>query len=192
MNKNKETMEDSLEMASEPSKFEVMMHYTKNLMLEMAYRLRLKKRPKSGIILHAEREFLAAGYLPLDQAQEEGPDKWVQENVFELLEVFIRQGHSGYSAPYVLDAFKKLALYEPLVPLYGTDDEWNEIGDGVFQNNRCYHVFKDKDRFNGQAYDIEGRIFCEPNGSCYTNRDSCVPVTFPYVPKRECVDVEPN
>ena len=177
-------------MACEPSKLEMMIRRTKNALLHLAYLLRLKKRPKGNTVRHAEREFVAAGYTPLDQEQEDGPNKWVQENVLELLEVFARQGHSGFSAPYAVEMFRKLALHEPLVPLSGADDEWNEIGDGVFQNNRCSHVFKDKDRFNGQAYDIEGRIFREPDGSCYTNRDSCVAVTFPYTPKREYVDVD--
>ena len=30
---------------------------------------------------HAKREFLRAGYTPLDQEQEAGPNKWIQENV---------------------------------------------------------------------------------------------------------------
>jgi len=177
-------------MACEPSKLETMIRRAKNALLELAYRLRLKKRPKSNTVLHAEREFLAVGYTPLDQEQENGPNKWIQENMLELLEVFDRQGHSGFSAPCAVEMFRKLALHEPLVPLFGDDDEWNQVGDGVFQNNRCSHVFKDKDRFNGQAYDINGRIFREPDGGCYTSGDSCVPVTFPYTPKCEYVDVD--
>ena len=55
-----------------------------------------------------------------------------------------------------------------------------------WQNNRASHVFKCSD---GQAYDIEGKIFRDKAGHCYTNRDSRVDVTFPYTPKREYVDV---
>ena len=177
-------------MACEPSKLEMMIRRAKNALLQLAYILRLKKRPKGNTVRHAEREFVAAGYTPLDQEQEDGPNKWIQENVLELLEVFARQGHSGFSAPYAVETFHKLALHEPLVPLSGADDEWNEVGDGVFQNNRCSRVFKDKNRFNGQAYDIEGRIFRGPGGGCYTSNESCVQVTFPYTPKREYVDVD--
>jgi hypothetical protein len=57
----------------------------------------------------------------------------------------------------------------------------------MWQNNRCCHVFKDN---AGNAYDIDGKIFREPDGACYTSRDSRVPVTFPYTPVREYVDVE--
>lgn len=54
------------------------------------------------------------------------------------------------------------------------------------QNKRCSHVFKDKD---GNAYDIDGKVFREPDGCCFTSKDSFVPVTFPYTPKTEYVDV---
>ena len=70
---------------------------------------------------HAEREFRALGYKPVDQ--EEGPNKWIQENVMELLEVFSKQGHSGMSAPVCVRYFEKLALLEPLSPLTGEDWE---------------------------------------------------------------------
>jgi len=166
-----------------PSRMYRLLCRLRDRVLELAYRLRLMKRPKGYSVRHAEREFLAAGYIPLDQPQEDGPNKWIQENVLELLDVFSRQGHSGFSAPYCLETFRKLALHEPLVPLSGANDEWHEVGDGVFQNKRCSHVFKDAD---GRAYDINGRIFREPSGACYTNR---VYVTFPYTPTREYVDV---
>ncbi len=142
-----------------------------------------------NLISYAKREFIAAGYIPLDQPQEDGPNKWVQLNVLQLLQVFENQGHSGRSAPLVAEIFKTLAIYEPLVPLRGDESEWTEIGDGVWQNKRCSHVFKQLDRFNGQAYDINGKIFRDPSGAYYTSKESFVPITFPYTPKREYIDV---
>lgn len=140
----------------------------------------------SNLIEHAKEEFRAIGYKPLDQEQEDGPNKWMQENVLELLEVFSKQGHSGHSAPFCVEMFNKLARYEPLGPITGEDWEWVEVSSGTFQNKRCSHVFKE----NGQAYDIEGRIFKDKDGSCWTNRESRVNVVFPYTPKREYVDRE--
>lgn len=140
----------------------------------------------SNLIKHAKREFLALGYKPDDP--EEGPDKWIQENVLELLRVFSAQGHSGSSAPYAIGMFSKLAAFEPLCPLSGADDEWVEVSPGLFQNNRCSHVF----RKDGEAYDIEGIIFREPNGCCYTSHESHVPVTFPYIPTSRYMDVPPQ
>lgn len=66
--------------------------------------------------------------------------------------------------------------FGPLSPLTGEDSEWNEIGEGRFQNRRSSRVFKDED---GRAYDIEGRVFRDGAG-CYTSRDSRVYVEFPY------------
>ena len=132
---------------------------------------------------HAEREFKAAGWdLEKDDMQD-----LMCKQVLELLELFSSHGHSGSSAPYAINLFSKLAKFEPIVPLTGEDFEWNEIGDGEFQNNRCSHVFKSASRFNGQAYDIEGRIFQDKDGYCCTNLDSFVPIEFPYTPKHEYV-----
>lgn len=65
-------------------------------------------------------------------------------------------------------------------------DEWTEASEGVFQNRRCSRVFKDA---AGSAYDINGKVFVEPNGVGFTSSDSRVPVTFPYVPATEYVNV---
>jgi len=133
---------------------------------------------------HAETELKALGYNLDDK--EEGPNKWIMENLFELLEVFSAQGHSGSSAPYCINMFKKLASFEPLSPLTGEDWEWTEVTDGVLQNKRCSHVFKE----NGQAYDILAYVFREPNGCCYTSKESKAEITFPYTPKTEYIDVK--
>ena len=137
-----------------------------------------------NLIEHAKMEFKAVGYKPMEECEDD-PNKWIQENVLELLEVFSKQGHSGSSAPFCIGYFQKLASFEPLTPLTGEDWEWNEVGEGQLQNKRCSHVFK-KD---GQAYDIRGKVFREPNGCCFTSRDSRVDVEFPYTPKTEYVDV---
>lgn len=135
---------------------------------------------------HVKRELKAAGYVPLDQEQEDSPNKWIQENLLELLTVFANQGHSGFSANYCINAFSKLAKFEPLTPLTGEDWEWQEVGPGQWQNIRCSRVFKDE---HGQAYDIEGKVFVEEDGYAYTSSDSFVYVNFPYTPKTEYVNI---
>lgn len=141
----------------------------------------------SNLLRHAETELTAAGYLSTD---EEGPNKWMREKVLELVKVFAAQGHSGSSAPFAVSLFEKVARYEPLVPLQGTDDEWSEYASGQFQNMRCSHVFKQADRFGGRAYDVDGLIFVDPNGYAYTGAASHVPITFPYTPKSDYVYVD--
>lgn len=108
--------------------------------------------------------------------------------VLKMCRTFADEGHSGMSAGIAIGIFKKVSMFEPLTPLTGEDSEWNEpyeIG-GARQNKRCSHVFQDSD---GDAYDINGRIFREPDGVTFTSRDSHVAVTFPYEPKSEIVDI---
>ena len=133
---------------------------------------------------HAEREFAL-----LKQTDE--IDLWMQANVLELIKVFGSQGHSGFSAPYCIDLFSRLARFEVLSPLTGEDNEWTDTSmygcpETSWQNNRCSAVFKND---KGECYYIDGKVFREPNGSCYTNGDSIVPVTFPFTPKTEYIDV---
>lgn len=159
----------------------------------------------SNLHKHALMEFRAAGWTNDDGAFKDDMQKMICEGVLKLLEVFSDEGHSGSTAPYAVNMFKTLAMFEPIVPLTGEDWEWNEVGDGVFQNKRCSRVFKQADRFNGQAYDLDGKVFYEwverpldddeegyPGTrrykSHYTSKDSLVPVTFPYTPTTEYVE----
>lgn len=109
------------------------------------------------------------------------------DHILKMVDVFAEEGHSGFSAAYAISILQKLLRWEPLSPLTGEDDEWNEEN-GSFQNKRCSRVFKNgKD---GQAYDIRGKVFVEPDGVSYTSRNSWVDIDFPYVPKTEYVNVE--
>lgn len=143
---------------------------------------------------HALAEFRAAGWTNAEGQFKDEMQQAICEHVLKLIEVFANEGHSGITAPYAIDMFKKLAMFEPLVPLTGEDWEWNEVGDGVFQNKRCSRVFKQADRFDGQAYDIDGIVFFdwhtdpetgEKSKSHYTDSNSRVPIMFPYTPKTE-------
>jgi len=129
----------------------------------------------------AKSELQRAGWFDDDGAY----DGMMGDAVMRLIEVFADQGHSGFSAGMTVKLFQKLANYEPLLPLTGDDDEWRESIGGAYQNTRCSRVFKD----TSGAYDVEGKIFRDPDGSCFTSRDSRVYITFPYIPKTEYVDV---
>lgn len=111
----------------------------------------------------------------------------MRQHLLKMIEVFSNEGHSGFSANYAVAILQKLLRLEPLSPLTGRDSEWNLISDKekLYQNKRCSHVFKE----NGKAYDINGKVFVQENGSAYTSADSRVDVTFPYVPKTEYVKV---
>lgn len=129
---------------------------------------------------HAENELKLIGAFDSDGAY----GGMLGEAVMKMIREFAAEGHSGNSAKMTLRLFEKCANFEPLSPLTGSDDEWTEVFPGEFQNKRCPHVFKD----SSGAYDSTGKIFRDPDGSCYQNSGSRVPITFPYVPKTEYVD----
>lgn len=147
----------------------------------------------SNLHEHALTEFKAAGWLNDSGEYTDEMQGLICTHVLKLMDIFAEEGHSGSTAPYAINMFKKLAMFKPLTPLTGADDEWTDVSaysdDPRYQNKRLSSVFKDED---GQAYDIEGKVFWEwampyegrepfePYKSYYTSRDSRVPVTFPY------------
>lgn len=134
---------------------------------------------------HLDREWAAMGW----PTEGEDAQAWIYQHLKVLLDAFAGEGHSGTSAPYTINLFSKLAKFEPLGPLTGGADEWTEIaeedGKPLYQNKRCSHVF----RCGGQAHDIQGKVFEDPDGSRFTSRDSRVAVVFPYTPVTEIVKV---
>lgn len=138
---------------------------------------------------HAWREFKAAKWCDENGKFADEMQELICKHVLKLLEVFDAEGHSGSSAPYALNTFKRLAMFEPIAPLTGEDSEWNDVGHyggGIhYQNNRLSSVFKDED---GQAYWMDGKVFwewfkCEDGKmikTYFTNRESRVYITFPW------------
>ena len=143
----------------------------------------------SNLINHAELEFRAAGWTDENGKFNDEMQEAICNHVLKLLEIFADEGHSGSTAPYTVDVFKRLAMFKPIAPLTGEDWEWTDVseysGRATYQNKRCSSVFKEgKD---GEAYDIDGKVFWEwamyegePFKSYYGCRESRVPVTFPY------------
>ena len=102
--------------------------------------------------------------------------------ILDLIELFASQGHSGFTASYTVNVFKRLAMYKPLAPLTGEDSEWNEIEPGLYQNKRYSAVFKE----NGKVYNNEGKIFTDDGGETwYSSKDSRIKITFPYTVPNE-------
>lgn len=129
-----------------------------------------------SLIAHMETEFKVAEWPGDCEMQQLACD-----NIRELMEVFSNQGHSGSSAPYVLNVFSKLASFETISPLYGTDDEWcqvSEVDKPLYQNKRDVTVFKDGK--NEDAYCIDVISFRDKNGCVYSSGTK-VPVEFPWI-----------
>jgi hypothetical protein len=110
---------------------------------------------------HAKKE--------LDILLKTTPDAIIKDFVPEILEIceaFGNSGQSGASAPYTASALsqaiKKLCLYQPICPITGIDEEWNNCSDmgnkgNMYQNNRCSNIFKKgKD---GRAYFLDAIVW---------------------------------
>jgi len=140
---------------------------------------------------HAWNEFRAAGWTDEGNNFKDEMQKAICQHVLALLAVFDNEEHSGSSAPYAINLFRKLAMFEPLAPLTGEDWEWfrHDYGDvPTYQNKRMSSVFKQSDRFDGQAYWLDGRVFWEwykdADGNMskiyFTSSGSPVTIEFPW------------
>lgn len=82
--------------------------------------------------------------------------KAFNDSVLEVIETFSKQGHSGLSAQLAIDYVDRLLHFRPLTKLKYTEDEWTEVSDGIYQNKRASNVFRDKNKFNGEPYCLDG------------------------------------
>ena len=114
------------------------------------------------------------------------------DDIRDLLAVLGAQGHSGGSIGYALDLFRRAAMFEPIGPLTGEDDEWCDIdpnmGGDVQQNKRMSSVFR---RADGVAYWIDGYAFQGPEQyDTFTSGMSRKRIEFPWnLEKTEYVDI---
>lgn len=136
----------------------------------------------SNLLKHAERELTLIGYDGKDEY-----NNMVKSAIMELIANFAKQGHSGFSAPYVINVVAKLAKFEVLSPLTGADDEWSHVSEDLWQNNRDSAVFKDKN----SCYYIDAFVWVDKEGSGYTNRKSRGYIkSFPFTPKTFHINVD--
>ena len=109
---------------------------------------------------HAKRE--------LDILVKSTPDAIIRDFIPEILtlcEKFGESGQSGGSAPYTATALshaiKKLCLQEPICPITGIDEEWNDCAqqgnEEIYQNNRCSAIFKTGK--NGKPYYLDAIVW---------------------------------
>lgn len=110
----------------------------------------------------------------------------VCEAVLELLDVFSMQGHSGFSAPYTLYYFNKLANHEPinLIDNPMLDGEYDDVSEisclpigTMLQSNILYNMFSNDSGENW--YLLLDEIYLDDTGARYSKCYQ-LPVTFPF------------
>ena len=126
--------------------------------------IRSEKEHESELVKFAKNEL----EILLEQSKKEGEESasmqdFFNKNIIEVVKTFSEGGHSGLTANLALQYIDRLLRYKPLTRLTLEDNEFVEVADGVYQNIRCGNVFKQKDRFDGKPYCIDG-----PNGEFVT------------------------
>lgn len=139
----------------------------------------------------AKKELDYAGYKDSPEDGLGGEyNKMVREAVLELLEVFDKQGHSGYSASVVSQIFTRLIDYKPISPIKETD-EWLPINESGYQRHtRLSNLFRDEKHNNGKAYYLDAIVWKCKYDDCTTTFSGKVAgiysrqtVKFPFTPK---------
>ena len=97
----------------------------------------VKESPSNDFLSFSKNELALAGLLKKDSDY----GGMLGEAVLELVEVFSKQGHSGYSSGATAHIFNKLVNYEPLTPLTFGPDEWIKHEPNLWQNKRQPDVF---------------------------------------------------
>lgn len=111
----------------------------------------------SNLTKHAKEELQLAGLFDKDSDY----DGMIGKAVMELVEVFSKQGHSGFSAGLTLQIFNEVANYKNLTPIGKSKDEWMNVSEHsiepMWQNKRRGTTFS---RDGGKTwYDIDDDKF---------------------------------
>lgn len=100
---------------------------------------------KAGLVDHAKKELSQAGLF--DKNSDYGG--LIGKAVMELVKCFSNQGHSGFSATWVLDLFNRLGRYKTLTPITNDPKEWMEVSENLWQSKRNPALFSEN---NGKTY----------------------------------------
>jgi len=123
--------------------------------------------------------------------------------ILELVDKFGESGQSGGSAPFTAHALsqtiEKLCLQQPICPITGEDKEWGDVteqnGGNLYQNRRCYALFK-TDKI--PAYFLDAITWRTQSGATWSGNakapdgskiSSCQNIkSFPFTPKTFIID----
>ena len=138
--------------------------------------------------------------------QRENPDRkdgeWdygcaCYESALKAYKSLMEDGHSGMSFGFTKQILIRLMNENPLTPLTGEDDEWNEIdladnGEKLFQNKRKHSLFKRIHPDGTIEYNDNNRCVCQDDLSDIRYHSGhgkkifqqyIPPITFPYSPE---------
>ena len=90
----------------------------------------------------------------------------------------------------IVGALMRSLSFQPLTPLTGIDEEWVQLDEKSFQNRRHGSIFKRVEEDSVTYWNVDGKIFVDPQGNAYSGPDSTVAIEeFPYTPITEYVKI---
>lgn len=140
----------------------------------------------SNYVRHANTEYKIAWPDIDNDKEDEGMQRYMCNQVNDLLYLLSSQGDSGGSIGYKLNLFNKLAKFQIISPLTFKDDEFSDklsLGDNMLQNKRNYAVSKKGDKFtfndsficSGKYYIGEENKVVERNGGNWSGGVFVIP-----------------
>ncbi len=107
----------------------------------------------SGLIEYAKRELELAGMYEDNHEY----NKMVADAVLDLVKLFSKQGHSGFSAGMTRSMFNIVVDYKPLSPITDNPEDWMEVGDKSWQCLRQPNLFSTDDGKTHYSVDDDKR-----------------------------------
>lgn len=98
----------------------------------------------NNLVEHAKSELRILGYT--GEEPEDDPNRWMWDNIIDVVTKFSEGGHSGSSASYAIGLLHELLQFKNLSPLTTNPDEWVRVNPddeepGVWQNRRNSEAF---------------------------------------------------
>lgn len=133
----------------------------------------------AGLVDHAKKELELAGLFDKDSDY----DGMIGKAVMELCKCFAGQGHSGFSANWVLDLFSRLGKYEPLTPITDNPKDWTDVSNlggkdspEMWQSKRNPSLFSEN---GGKTYyDVDDKKRLKTKSKSYKKKASNKPSIF--------------
>lgn len=98
----------------------------------------IKANVNENLVSHCKRELKYAGLFNKDSDY----NGMIAKAVLELIKIFSKQGHSGFSAAWVRELFHKLANFETLTPITSDANEWQDVS--KYSNDKSNTLFQNK------------------------------------------------